>query len=95
MTVTYALHITGEGDGLEDEFTKKVMEYLEMKLLAGYVTKTDVYREVSQHFSYPEIKVRLLANVLRKRYNREGKIVPLVTNIAKRGRKSTKLKIIQ
>lgn len=92
--VTYALHITGEGESVNDEFIKDVISYIESRLLHGSITKAQLYKETSAHFSLPEIKVRILARVLKKRYLRKINILS-GTYVERRGRKSTKLKIIQ
>lgn len=93
MTVTYALHINGEGKGIKDKFVKEVMNYMEDKLQT-VTSKKQLYKETSKHFSFPEIKVRILARILKKRYNRRLAILD-GTYVERRGKKSSKLKIIQ
>lgn len=96
MSVTYSFHETGEGEGINNKFTKKVMIYLEKMLLAdNEKSKTEIYKEVSKHFSYPEIKIRILAYILKKRYRRRNIQSGKITADGKRGRPSLKLKIIQ
>lgn len=89
MTVTYALHITGEGNGLKDKFVKQVISYMEEKL-QSVSSKNELYKDVSKHFSYPEIKVRLLAGVLKKRYNKKLAILD-GTFVERRGKKRSVL----